>query len=78
MATPEATAIYSRRMAIAETPCAFIKQVLGLRQFLLRGLENVNTEWLWTCTAANLAKLARDLRGLRARIQVAAATALTK
>jgi len=77
MATPEARAIYDRRMAIAETPFAFIKHILGLRQFLLRGLENVNTEWLWICTAANLDKLARDLKRLRARIDVAMATPLT-
>ncbi|MSR57009.1 MAG: IS1182 family transposase [Planctomycetaceae bacterium] len=76
METPEAHAIYDRRMQIAETPFGYIKQVLGLRQFLLRGLEKVKTESLWTCTAANLDKLARDLRGLRARMDVATATAL--
>jgi transposase len=75
MALPEAQAIYDRRMAIAETPFAFIKHVLGFRQFLLRGLENVNTEWLWTCTAVNLGKLASDMKRLRARVEVAMANA---
>ena len=30
---------------------------MGLRQFLLRGLEKVKTEWRWACTAFNLGKL---------------------
>jgi len=76
METPEAQAIYDQRMRIAETPFGFIKHVLGLRQFLLRGLENVKTEWLWTCTAANFDKLIRDLRNLRARMEVAIAMPL--
>lgn len=76
METPEAEAVYKRRMSIAETPFAFIKQALGLRQFLLRGLEKVKTEWLWTCTAVNLDKLVRDLMGLRARMEIATAASL--
>jgi transposase len=69
MRTPEARAIYDRRMRIAETPFGLIKQVWGLRQFLLRGLTKVKTEWLWTCTAFNLEKLARDLSRVRAAIK---------
>ncbi|MFN0052416.1 MAG: transposase [Planctomycetales bacterium] len=42
MDRPESRAVYDRRMHIAETPFALIKHVLGLRQFLLRGLETVN------------------------------------
>ena len=34
-----------------------LKAVLGLRQFLMRGLANVKTEWCWACTAFNLRKL---------------------
>lgn len=67
MQTAEAQAVYDRRMKIAETTFGIIKQALGLRQFLLRGLEKVKTEWLWTCTAFNLMKLIRDLRRLRAQ-----------
>jgi len=33
---------------------AWPKHVLGLRQFLLQGLEKVRTEWLWACTGYNL------------------------
>lgn len=57
---------YARRAHLAETPNAVIKQVLGLRQFLLRGLEKVRTEWLWACTAFNLRKMIRATEPLRA------------
>ena len=57
MQTPEAQARYQRRFHAGETPFGWLKQTLGLRQFLLRGLENVRTEWLWACTAYNFKKL---------------------
>ena len=63
---------YDQRMRIAETPFALIKHVLGLRQFLLRGLSKVKREWLWTCTAVNLDKLARGLARLRTELAVKA------
>jgi transposase len=75
MQTPEARAIYDRRMKIAETPFGLIKHVWGLRQFLLRGLAKVKTEWLWTCTAFNIEKLARDLRRVRATVEAKIITA---
>ena len=68
MRTDEAEALYGLRMMIAETPFGHIKHVMGVRQFLLRGLENVRTEWRWTCTAFNLAKLVRYIGQLRARL----------
>ncbi len=73
MQTESAQQKYDQRMRIAETTFALIKQGLGLRQFLLRGLEKVKTEWLWTCTAVNLGKLMRDLGSLRARLAAAVA-----
>ena len=39
------------------------KQGRGFRQFLLRGLEKVNREWLMICTGHNLLKLFRFGRG---------------
>jgi hypothetical protein len=57
---------YAKRAHLAETPNGFIKQVIGLRQFLLRGLDKVRTEWLWACTAFNLRKLILAMRMLRA------------
>ena len=59
---------YARRKWIAETPFGIIKAQMGLRQFLLRGLEKVKAEWLWACTAFNLAKLVRNGVAVRAYI----------
>ncbi len=57
---------YARRAHLAETPNGFIKDVLGLRQFLLRGLAKVRTEWLWACTAFNIRKLMIAMEKVRA------------
>jgi transposase len=67
MQTDQARKTYGRRMHMAETTFGIIKNVMGLRQFLLRGLEKVKIEWLWTCTAFNIGKLVRDLRRVRAQ-----------
>ena len=56
------------RMHVAETPFAVIKSILGVRRFLLRGLEKVRTEWLWVCTAYNMRKLLAHVAGLRAEL----------
>jgi hypothetical protein len=58
--------IYRRRMHISETPFAILKGMMGIRQFLLRGLEKVRTEWLWACTAYNLKKLTQAKAMMRA------------
>jgi len=66
--TPEGRATYARRSWASETVFGFMKTVMRLRQFLLRGLDKVKTEWLWTCAAYNLRKLVRALgrqRGYR-------------
>jgi hypothetical protein len=73
MAREDARAVYRKRLHTAETPFAVLKQVMNLRQFLRRGLENVKTEWLWACTAFNLAKLARETARLRAEFAKLAA-----
>lgn len=66
MNSPIGQKIYQQRQWLAETPFAIIKACLKLRQFLLRGIDKVRTEWLWTCTNFNLAKLVRCLAQLRA------------
>jgi hypothetical protein len=67
MRSPEGKAVYARRMHGAETPFAYLKGVMGVRQFLLRGLENVRTEWRWARTAFNLQKLLQVWAVLRAQ-----------
>jgi len=69
MNTPQGRAAYARRAPLAETPNAVIKQVMGLRQFLHRGLEKVRTEWWWACTAFNLRKLMKAKEMLRAAVR---------
>jgi transposase len=58
--------IYNQRARIAETPFAILKHVMGVRRFLLRGLEKVKTEWRWATTAFNVMKLARAIGKMRA------------
>ena len=48
---------YKTRQHIGETPFAVLKAVMGMRQFLLRGHEGVQTEWLWGTMAFNIKKL---------------------
>jgi transposase len=48
---------YHRRAHMVETVFGVVKQVMGIRQFLLRGLENVQAEWTWACAAYNLKKI---------------------
>jgi hypothetical protein len=55
-------AIYRQRQSVAESPFGVIKRVMGVRQFLLRGLEKVRTEWSWVCNAYNLRILISQLR----------------
>ena len=70
--SPRGQRIYRRRKWAAETPFAILKERCGLRQFLLRGLANVRMEWLWACTAFNLAKLVRDMAALRRKLAAVA------
>ena len=67
MASPESRQLYNQRPHIAETPFAILKSIVGLRRFLLRGLEKVKTEWMWAVTSFNLMKLVRAMQTLRAQ-----------
>ncbi len=68
LASERGRKIYAQRKWIAETPFGIIKGSMGLRQFLHRGLKKVKAEWLWTCTAFNLAKLVRNGAAVRAHM----------
>jgi transposase len=61
----EGRAIYNQRQAIVEPVFAQIKHVRGFRQFLLRGLAQVEAEWLLVCMTHNLLKLFRATKQLR-------------
>jgi predicted nucleotidyltransferase len=49
---------YRRRKAIVEPPNAWIKQVLGFRQFSFKGLDKVRNEFKLVCAALNLRRMA--------------------
>lgn len=57
--SPAGRIIYNQRQAIVEPVFAQIKHVRGFRQFLLRGLAQVESEWLLICLTHNLLKLFR-------------------
>jgi len=59
--------VYRQRQWVAESPLGVIKNVMGVRQFLLRGLEKVRAEWRWVCTAYNLRILVKWVRRQRER-----------
>lgn len=50
-------ALYAKRKSTVETVFGIIKQVLGFRQFLLRGLRAVQGEWALVCIGWNLKRL---------------------
>jgi transposase len=54
MKTKEGQDLYAKRAHIAETPFGQIKGNWGTRQFLRRGLEKVEAEWLLLLTTINI------------------------
>jgi transposase len=62
--TKKGRAIYKARKETVEPVFGIIKGVIGFRQFLLRGLEKVNTEWDLVKAAYNFKKLHRMLYGI--------------
>ena len=61
MSSPQGKEIYKQRAPVVEGSFAVIKHIMGVRYFLLRGLENVRTEWSWVCLAYNMRKLLKAL-----------------
>jgi transposase len=58
MKTQTAREAYRRRKWLAEPPNGWIKNVLGFRQFSMRGLHRVQAEWKLVCMALNLRRMA--------------------
>jgi transposase len=54
LATEIGKAIYRLRKSTVEPVFGIIKEILGFRQFSLRGLKNVAGEWCLVCLAYNL------------------------
>ena len=59
--TEKGKEIYSRRKTIVEPVFGQIKGSRNYRQFLLRGINNVSSEWKLICLTHNLTKIFRSL-----------------
>jgi hypothetical protein len=68
MRQEESRSRYMRRLHFGEAPFAVLKAALDLRRFLPRGIEGVQQEWLWGCTAFNLRKLISLWGEVRAKL----------
>jgi transposase len=55
---PAGRATYALRKQTVEPVFGIIKSVMGFRQFLTRGLDNVQNEWTLVCLAWNLKRMA--------------------
>ena len=67
MTSEESKQHLQTRQSEGERPFAVVKQLMSLRQLLLRGLANVKTEWRWAVSSANLLVMVRWVRS-RARV----------
>jgi len=65
--TEEGKAIYRLRQQIVEPVFGHLKEPLGLRRLLLRGLAGATNEFLFSCTAHNMYKLVRFMSANRAQ-----------
>jgi transposase len=57
--TSATQAAYRKRKWLSEPPNGWIKNVLGFRQFSMRGLAKVQAEWKLVCAALNLRRMAK-------------------
>jgi transposase len=62
--TKKGKAVYKKRKETVEPVFGIIKSVMGFRQFMLRGLEKVNTEWDLVMTSYNFKKLHKLIYGI--------------
>lgn len=53
---------YRRRKWLSEPPNGWVKNVLGFRQFSMRGLAKAQAEWKLVCAALNLRRMANMMR----------------
>jgi IS5 family transposase len=70
MRTDEARSLYTRRQELSEPTFGILKEQLGARRFLLRGLANVRAEFTLLAMAFNLRTLWRVWSRVRRATQV--------
>jgi hypothetical protein len=66
---PEDKKRYQKRAGIVEPVFGMIKETLGYRRFLMRGLQKVKGEWAIICTAFNFLKLYRHATWKQQRVE---------
>jgi len=57
MKTPQGKKFYAKRKSTVEPVFGIIKEIMGFRHFMLRGLYAVKREWTLVCIAYNLKRL---------------------
>jgi hypothetical protein len=57
MKPDEGREFYAKRKSTVEPVFGIIKEVMGFRRFMLRGLQAVTGEWTLVCIAYNLKRL---------------------
>lgn len=62
LATAEGRAVYAQRKHLVEAVNGWIKNILGFRQFSLRGLQSVQGEWDLVCLSLNLRRMSSLMR----------------
>lgn len=62
LSTAQGRAVYSQRKHLVEAVNGWIKNVLGFRQFSLRGLDAVQGEWDLVCLSLNLRRMSSLMR----------------
>ena len=62
LTTAEGRAVYAQRKHMVEAVNGWIKNVLGFRQFGLRGLQAVQGEWDLVCLSLNLRRMSSLMR----------------
>ena len=62
LGSPAGREVFSKRQVIVEPVFAHLKHIRGFRQFLLRGLQQVEAEWLLVCMTHNLLKMFRAMK----------------
>lgn len=55
--TEDGRKFYARRKSTVEPVFGIVKEIMGFRQFMLRGLDAVQGEWTLVCMAFNLKRL---------------------
>jgi transposase len=63
LSTQAGQALYKLRQQTVEPVFGILKEAMGFRRFLLRGLEQVSLEWTLVCVAYNLKRLHRLAKG---------------